>query len=98
MPDAAPRIDRALISARERLDDPSQPIAETHRRVADLAELLGLSRPSYEQVRVHVHELRFRRRERKTLGPVLLDVMFRVRPFEAILHEITDTGPYSGGD
>ena len=85
MPAAAPRIDRVLISALDRLDDPSQPIAETHRQLANLAELLGFYRPSYQQVREHVHELRLRRRARTPLGPVLVDVAFRVRPFEAIL-------------
>jgi hypothetical protein len=75
----APRTDVRLIAAIERLDDPAARIAETNRRVGLVAEGLGLTRPSYEQVRRLVHNAR-RRGRRPTTGDVLLDVAFRTRP------------------
>ena len=88
MPPAAPRIDSRLVAACERLDDPALPIAETHRRVGALAGSLGLVRPSYEQVRVLVHDAR-RRGRRPSAGDVLLDVAFRVKPPEALIDYLT---------
>jgi hypothetical protein len=91
---AAPRIDSRLVAALERLDEPSRPMADTWRRVGLVARELGLVRPSYEQVRVLVHEFR-RRGRRPTAGDVLLDVAFRVRPPTAILDHLAGIGPPS---
>lgn len=84
MPDAAPRIAPTLLAAIERLDDDGIPIAEVHRRVATLAGRLGMPRPSYEQVRVLVHEHR-RRGLAPTAGQILLDVALKKRPPHALL-------------
>jgi hypothetical protein len=89
---AAPRIDSRLVAALERLDGKDKPIAETHRRVAEVARALGLVRPSYEQVRKLVHESR-RRGRRPTAGDVLLDVAFRSRPPIAIGDYLAGTLP-----
>jgi hypothetical protein len=81
---AAPRIGPTLLAAIERLDDESVPIAEVHRRVAALASHLGYSRPSYQQVRLLVHE----HREiglAPTAGQILLDVALRTRPPQVLL-------------
>jgi hypothetical protein len=75
----APRIDARLVVAIEQLDDPLERIAETNRRVGEIAETIGLPRPSYESVRTIVHEAR-RLGPRPTAGGVLLDIAFRVRP------------------
>jgi hypothetical protein len=80
----APRIGPLLLAAVARLDDESVPIAEVHRRVASLASHLELPRPSYQQVRLLVHEHR-RRGLRPTAGEILLDVASRARPPEALL-------------
>jgi hypothetical protein len=72
----APRIDWRLIRALGRLDSDDQPIAETARRVGDLADRLGVTRPSYAQIRRHVHierELRAMRRRRRER--ILTDVL-----------------------
>jgi hypothetical protein len=87
--DAAPRIGPALLAAIDRLDDESVPIAEVHRRVAGVASALGLARPSYEQVRVLVHEHR-RRGLAPTAGQVLLDVLLRTRSPYALLDVLDD--------
>ena len=51
MPVSAPRTAWPIVAAIPRIDDPRRPIAETWRRVGTLADRLGLTRPSYEQVR-----------------------------------------------
>lgn len=51
MPACAPRTAWPIVAAIPRLDDPRLPIAETWRRVGLLADRLGITRPSYEQVR-----------------------------------------------
>jgi hypothetical protein len=84
MTNAAPRIGPILLAAIERLDDESLPIAEVHRRVAALAAELGHARPSYQQVRVLVHEHRTRGLA-PTAGQILLQVASRGRPPEALL-------------
>ena len=84
MADAAPRIGPALLAALERLDDDRLPIAEVYRRVAGVAEIIGCSRPSYEQIRVLVHEHRARGLA-PSAGEILLAVASRGRPPEALL-------------
>jgi hypothetical protein len=78
---SAPRLSLRLLEAIDRIDDPRRPIAETARRVCVEAERLGLARPSYQQIRVHVHA------SRQLSAPpgaaeVLLDVALRLRPPE----------------
>lgn len=80
---SAPRIGLRLVAAAERLDDLLVPIAETNRKVGLVADELGLTRPSYEQVRSIVHDAR-RRGRRPTTGDVLLDIAFQVRPPSAL--------------
>lgn len=80
----APRIDPRLIAALGRLDDHSLPIAETSRRAGALAEMLGLVRPSYEQIRVHVHAERRRGEQRRRLGELVRDVYVGKRPPRAL--------------
>ncbi len=78
------RIDERLVAALARLDDPTLPIAETNRRLGVVAEGLGLIRPSYQQVRVIVHELRSEKRSSR-LGETLLEVAYGMRTREQIL-------------
>jgi hypothetical protein len=66
----SPRIDYRLIRALPQLDDGKQPVAETVRSVGQLADELGVTRPSYSRIRDYVmierelRDLRRRRRER----------------------------------
>jgi hypothetical protein len=92
MSPSAPRIDTRLVAAVERLDDKHVPIAETNRRVGHVAAQLGLPKPSYEQVRVIVHDFRNRGR-RPTTGDILLDIAFRVRPPTALGDHFAGTEP-----
>jgi hypothetical protein len=91
VPAFAPRISPRLLEAIVRLDDRSVPIAETCRRVGREAERLGLPRPSYQRVRVLVHEARRLRRGPST-SSVLVDVAFRVRPPEALVDQLSGVG------
>ncbi len=54
----APRIDDRLLAAAARFDKPGRPIAEINRLVGGVAQALDLPRPSYEQIRHAVHEVR----------------------------------------
>jgi hypothetical protein len=89
----APRISPRLLVALERLDDETVPIAEISRRVGAEAERLGLHRPSYQRVRVLVHELRASRRRRgPSTARVLLEISTRARPPEALLDHVSGIG------
>ena len=90
---SAPRLDTRLIAAIERFDDLRRPIAETNRQIGLVAEAIGLARPSYEQVRTIIHSQRSGRRRSPEIGPVLLDIAFRVAPPEALLDVLAGTGP-----
>ena len=92
MPPAAPRVDARLVRAISRLDDRSRPIAEINRLVGRDAEGFGLPRPSYEQVRVHVHAIRGAK-ALPGIGGVLLDIAFRVAPPEALLDALAGPDP-----
>jgi hypothetical protein len=82
----APRIPRRLLDEIERQSRRTIPIAEMNRCVGRAAARMGLYRPSYEQVRVLVQDARRLRRQAPTpVSTVALQVVFRVRPPEAML-------------
>jgi len=91
MPVSAPRIDPRLVAALARLDDDRLPIAEVNRRLGDLALRFGFTKPSYEQVRVLVHATRSRAIG-PTTGEVLLDIMLRARPPDALVEHLSGVG------
>jgi hypothetical protein len=91
MPSFAPRIRAELLAAIVRLDDKRQPIAETSRRVGREADRLGLTRPSYQRIRELVHESR-RIRRRPSTASVLVDVLTRARPPDAIVEHVSGVG------
>jgi len=59
----APRYSHRIFDAVSVLDDPSEPMAETCRRVGAAAERMGLPRPSYSHLRRYIKEERERRAE-----------------------------------
>jgi AcrR family transcriptional regulator len=72
----SPRLDRRLWTAAEKLDDPSQPIAETWRQVCALAGELGIPLPGYDTIRRIVVAHRERRAEvKRLLDPVITDAL-----------------------
>jgi hypothetical protein len=80
----APRISPRLKAEIERLAEAPLSSAEICRRIGAAAERLGLARPSYQRVRALVNESRERHRTPSTTD-VLLDVVFRARPLDALL-------------
>lgn len=62
-----------LLEALARSDDGHMPIAEVCRRVGDVADVLGLTRPSYERIRELAHiERSLRQRKR---GPTTVQLL-----------------------
>jgi hypothetical protein len=89
----AARIPDRLYRRLVKLDDSTVPIAETYRRLATEFERAGLTRPSYERVRVLVHRSRRWKRARgPSTASVLVDVAFRIRPPEAVLDQLSGVG------
>lgn len=80
------------MAATANADNGSRSIAEIYRRVASLAERLGLPRPSYESIRRIAHQLRARKRD-PAIGQVLLDIDLQRRPPEAIIDAILRISP-----
>jgi hypothetical protein len=83
---AASRLDRRLLRAIDRIDDASEPIAETYRRTRDVAADLGVPRPSYEAVRQYVHVLRRERERRRKARQTLVNVALYLEPVSALDH------------
>ena len=72
----SPRLDDRLWRAAEKLDDSSEPMAETWRKVGVLASELGLPRPGYDTIRRIVLAHRERRAEiKRLLDPVVADAL-----------------------
>ena len=81
---SAPRLDRQLLDAIADVDDSSLPIAETYRRIRGVARDLGIPRPSYERVRLHVREVRRRRERAKIARDTILAVALYQKPVDAL--------------
>ena len=88
----APRISPRLLDALVRLDDPRLPFAEINRRLGAEASRLRLPRPSYQRIRVLIHQSRRLRRRGPSTAQVLLDVAFRTRPPIAVLEHVSGVG------
>jgi hypothetical protein len=79
---SAPRLDRQLLETIVRLDDRSLPIAETYRRSRERAAELDIPRPSYECVRLLIHDARRQQARRRETRATLIDVALYRRPVE----------------
>jgi len=85
---AGPRVERRFLDGVAKLDDRSLPIAETYRRTRDLAEQMGIPRPSYERLRVHVHATRRREEERRRTRELVFQLAYNTRPANEVLPEL----------
>ena len=68
----APRLDRRLLELIVRLEGPELSIAEVHRRTREPAAQLDIPRPSYECVRLLVHDARRERARRRSNRETLI--------------------------
>lgn len=91
----APRLSPRLLDAIVRLDDRNVSIAEVNRRVGAEAWRLGLPKPSYQRVRVLVHEARrVRQRRGPSVASLLFDVSANARdPRHVLDYLVADVGP-----
>jgi hypothetical protein len=88
---SAPRISRRLLREIEHAAHGGGSIAEICRSIGIAADQLGVPRPSYEQIRIHVHAARRWRRAHPSAAEVALDVAFRVKPVTAVLDHLAGT-------
>jgi len=91
VPRAAPRIPPELIDAIGCFDDGSLPIAELWRLSGVAAVRLGVPQPSYQQVRLWVHEIRGGGWNGPTWGSaakVAVEVALRLKPPEALVEHV----------
>ena len=63
-------------------------MAETHRRARDLAQQMGIPRPSYERVRLHLHAARRRDEERKRTRDLIIQLAYNTRPANEVVPEL----------
>jgi hypothetical protein len=91
MPPSKAQVTADLVAELLRLDDGKLPIAELNRRLGAAAEALGLQRPSYECVRVLVHEQRAQAWPPvPSTSEVLVDIAFRLKPATAIVDHLEE--------
>jgi hypothetical protein len=87
---AAPLIDVRVVRFVRRFEPRADAIADVVRATGGYCERIGVTRPSYEQVRVLVHGARERRGRRRAAAKLLLEVDLRARPPSDLLHLLDD--------
>jgi hypothetical protein len=85
---AAPRVERQFLKRLAKLDDRTVPMAETYRRARDLAQQMGITRPSYERVRLHLHAARAREEEHRRTRELIFQLAYNTRPADQVLAEL----------
>jgi hypothetical protein len=85
---AGPRVERDFLDRVTKLDDPSEPIAETYRRIRSLANEQGIPRPSYERVRTHLRATRRREDERKQARTLVLELAYNTRKADDVVVDL----------
>jgi hypothetical protein len=81
---AGPRLDPRLRKAVIRLDDTSVPFAEIYRRSREHAAELDIPRPSYECVRMLLHDARRERARRRANRNTVLRVALYLESVNAL--------------
>lgn len=87
---AAPRTDVRVIRFVRRLERRSQLIADVARATGVYCDAIGVTRPSYEQVRLLFHAAREQRMRRRAALELLVDVHLKARPPSDLLHLLDD--------
>jgi hypothetical protein len=84
------RTDIRVVRFIRRCEPRSGSIAAVVRATGTFCEKSGLTRPSYEQIRLLVHEARDRRERRRAALDLVLDVDLRRRPPSDLLYLLDD--------
>lgn len=87
---AAPRVQRRFLDGAAKLDDRSQPVAETYRRLRALADQMGVPRPSYERVRRHLRVTRRQRAHQKRARDLVFELAYNTRRADDVLADLLD--------
>lgn len=90
----APRLDPRLLEVIVRLERPGLSFAEVYRLTREPAANLGVPRPSYETVRILVHDARRERARRRANRETLIRVALYLDGPEALGR--LESGPYLG--
>jgi hypothetical protein len=85
---AGPRVEQRFLEHVVELDDRSLPMAETYRRARVIAAQMGIPRPSYERVRLHLRATRLRRDERKRARELALELAFNSRRADLVVADL----------
>jgi hypothetical protein len=86
----APRVERRFLDRLAKLDDRSEPIAETYRRARDLAAQMGIPRPSYERVRLHLRSTRGRESDRKKALRLAFELAYNTRRADQVVADLLE--------
>lgn len=84
------RTDICVVRFVRRLEPRSENIATVVRATGSFCEKSGLTRPSYEQIRLLFHQARDRRERRRAALDLVLDVDLRARPPSDLLYLLAD--------
>lgn len=87
---AGPRVDRRLLDTAVALDDRSQPMAETYRRLRATAAAMGVPRPSYDRVRRHLRAARRRELDARAVREHVLALAFNTRRADAVIADLLE--------
>lgn len=87
---SAPRADIRVVRIVRKLERRHRVIADVVRATGTYCESIGLTRPSYEQIRLLFHIAHDRRERRRAAAELLLDVDLRVRPPSDLLYLFDD--------
>jgi len=85
---AGPRVDRRLLEGLTKLDDPREPMAETYRRLRDLAGRMDVPRPSYERVRLQLRRARSGETPRAEARRLALELAFNTRAADDVIGDL----------
>ena len=85
---AGPRVERRFLDHVTHFDDRSQPMAETYRRIRATAAQMGIPRPSYERVRMHLRSTRLSQDERTQARTLVFQLAYNTRPADEVVADL----------
>jgi hypothetical protein len=85
---AGPRVEQGFLERVAKLDDSSEPMAETYRRIRSLANEQGIPRPSYERIRRQLNTTRLRPDERKRARTLVFELAYNTRQADHVVADL----------
>ena len=81
-------MDKTFLERAAKLDDSSEPMAETYRRLRAFAAAYGIPRPSYERVRCHLKSTRLSAEERKRARTLVFELAYNTRRADYVVADL----------